>query len=65
MRFTIELSQSDMSRVTRLAAIKNLSATDSVLSALAMDEFLRDQVMAGGKLLIEKSDGHVYELVFK
>lgn len=54
-----------MSRVTRLAAIKNLSATDSVLSALAMDEFLRDQVMAGGKLLIEKSDGHVYELVFK
>ena len=48
-----------------LSVERGSTMTDALKAAIATERYIRDANKRGGKILVEESDGRVYEVVFR
>jgi hypothetical protein len=64
-RLTVNLTEEDIQTLKRLAEAKGLTMTDTLRLALQTEAFIQERQQRGEKLLIEKSDGSLREVLFR
>lgn len=63
-RVTVTLRPKDQDRLDKIAAAADLSQNDAIRKALATEEFVQRNVVAGRKILVETEDGELREIEF-
>lgn len=62
---TFNLPNEDITELKRLAALRGTTVTAVLRQAIATEAFVNNELQNGSKLLVEKPDGRLRELVFK
>jgi hypothetical protein len=63
IKVSVNLSEKVVAALREYAKAEEITMTEGIRRAISMQKFLHDQVRAGGKILIEKVNGKMYEIV--
>ncbi|GEM88380.1 hypothetical protein [Meiothermus granaticius] len=64
-RISLNLTQRDLEATAALARAEGTNRTVAIQRAIQAKKFLRDVVDEGGKVLIQRKDGSLVEVVFQ
>ena len=64
IRTTISLSADAVEKLDWLAGLQGISRNDAIRRAIATESYIREALQNGSKILIQKSDKSIQELVF-
>lgn len=65
VRVTLNLPRSVLDKVERLAAAHGVNKTSIIVRAIELEDFLDSITRRGGKLLVEKANGDINEVIFR
>ncbi|MDQ6669789.1 MAG: ribbon-helix-helix protein, CopG family [Chloroflexota bacterium] len=65
VKLTVNLPERDMATLRNIAARRDMSMTDVVRRAIAMEQFIEEVESEGGKLLVEQRDRSMRQLVLR
>jgi hypothetical protein len=65
VKLTVNLPEREMAVLRRIAARRDISITDAVRRAIAMEQFIEETQAEGGKLLVEQPDHTIRQLVVR
>lgn len=65
MKLTVNLPEREMATLRGIAARRDISMTDAVRRAIAMEQFIEEVESQGGKLLVEQPDHSIRHLVLR
>ena len=65
VKVTFNLPESELNTLKRLASANNTTVTSILRSAIALEDYVQGEKQQGGKILVEKSDKTVREVVFR
>lgn len=64
-RMSVSLSPETVQKLEAIAEEKGISFTEALRLAIATEDYIRQEIKNGGKVLIQKKDNTVRELVFR
>jgi len=64
-KYTIELTDEQVAKIKRLADQQGITANALLQSAINTEEYIRDQIKAGNKILVQTPDNQFYQLNFR
>lgn len=64
-RMTVSLSPETVEKLEAIAEEKGITFTEALRLAIATEDYLRNELKNGGKVLIQKKDNTIRELVFR
>ena len=64
-KLTVNLTDDAMAALRELAERNGTTLGQALGQAIASEKFLRDEVQKGGKILIEKPDQSIWEVVIR
>jgi cysteine synthase len=64
-KLTVNLNEDAMTALRELAEKNGMTLGQALGQAIASEKFLRDEVSKGGKILIEKPDQSIREVVLR
>lgn len=62
-RVNVNFSHSAYVTLVELAARKDKSLSETLRDAIALEKWFQDTIEAGGRVLVETSNGHVREVI--
>jgi hypothetical protein len=65
VKLTVKLPERDMATLRSIAAKRDMTLTDVVRRAIAMEQFIEEVQSQGGKLLVEQPDHSMRQLVLR
>jgi hypothetical protein len=65
VKLTVNLPEREMATLRSIAAKRDISLTDVVRRAIAMEQFIEEVESQGGKLLVEQPDHRMRQLVLR
>jgi len=65
VKLTVNLPEREMAILRTIAAKRDISLTDAVRRAIAMEQFIDEVQTEGGKLLVEQPDRTIRQLVVR
>jgi hypothetical protein len=63
-RVSLNLTRRDLEAAEALARAEGTNRTVAIQRAIQVKKFLRDEVEQGGKVLVQRKDGSLVEVVF-
>ncbi len=64
-RMTVSLSPETVEKLEAIAEEKGITFTEALQLAIATEDYLRKELKNGGKMLIQKKDNTIRQLVFR
>ena len=65
VKLTVNLPEREMAVLRRIADRRDITLTDAVRRAIAMEQFIEEVERQGGKLLVEQPDRTIRQLVLR
>jgi len=65
VKLTVNLPEREMATLRKIAAKRDISLTDAVRRAIAMEQYVDEVQAEGGKLIVEQRDHTMRELVLR
>jgi len=65
VKLTVNLPEREMQMLRKIANRRDISLTDAVRRAIAMEQLVEEVNQEGGKLLVERSDRSIQQLVLR
>jgi predicted transcriptional regulator len=65
VKLSVNLPEETVTNLRELAEKRGITLTEALRRAIANEHFLEDEVKSGGKVLVEKPDKTVREIVFR
>ena len=64
-KLSVRLTPDAAQKLQRLADEQGISLTAALQKAIVTEDFVRDQISAGGKIIVQKPDKTYTEVVFR
>jgi predicted transcriptional regulator len=64
-KLTVNLPEGVLAELKRLAELRNTTITSTLRRAIATESFVTQELESGGKLLIQKPDATIREIVIQ
>ena len=65
VKLSVNLPEDTVSKLREIAEKRGITLTEALRRAISHERFLEDEVENGGKVLVEKPDKTVREIVFR
>lgn len=62
---TVRLPEDTLSKLQKLASEQGITLTAALQKAIATEDFVRDEIKRGGKIIIEKPNHTFSEVIFR
>jgi len=65
LKVTVNLPADTMYAIRDMASSRQITVTEQIRQALETERFLRGEIARGSKVLLEKTDGSIRQVVFR